>query len=163
MHCGILSEHPANTRFAPGDNGRVPRPYSFFAVIRAWCTYSALRLCHSTPNPPTPPTHPTTTRHTHTPLSLPSPRVPFTLHPSTGCPLPPSSPSCFRCARTALSGTTRGVYPSKPPGQPPTVWPGFSPPFCAMSPFGPLCSQPSVSKRMPPNEPPKPEKQERNN
>lgn len=107
MHCGILSEHPANTRFAPGDNGRVPRPYSFFAVIRAWCTYSALRLCHSTP--PTPP--PTTTRHTHThtPLSLPSRRVPFTLHPSTGCPLPPSSPSCFRRADCALRQGEGGV------------------------------------------------------
>lgn len=55
----------------------------------------------------TPPTQPPP--DTHTPLSLPSPRVPFTLHPSTGCPLRPSSPSCFRRADCALRQGEGGV------------------------------------------------------
>lgn len=111
--------------------------------------------------------HPDPT-HTH------FPRVPFTLHPSKRLPAPcvfavlfssmrPTRPG--DCDLRNSKGGERGwFYPSKP-AHPPHLLPGpVSPPlFCAMSLFSPLCSQPSVSKRTAQNEPPKPEKQKRNN
>lgn len=158
MHCGILSEHPANTRREIMDK--------LFGLILFCCYQSVVHLQRCPSLSLQPPHTPTPNQLTHT--LPPCPFYPSPVHRlrtlcifavlfSTASGSPCRLRSVERQRGSIVSFIRQSLSPHLLPGP-------VSPPLlCAMSLFSPLCSQPSVSKRVVQNEPPKPEKQERNN